>query len=64
MKTSKVISVSIVGERTSRSYNGQFTIKTVMTMKDEFQADLRRRQIIGPSPEGTPQPLIYTGGHL
>jgi hypothetical protein len=54
MKTSKVISVSIVGDRTSRSYSGQFTTKTVMTMKDEFQADLRRRQVIGPSPDGTP----------
>lgn len=54
MKTSKVISVSIVGDRTGRNYNGQFTTKTVSTMKDEFQADLRRRQVIGPSPDGTP----------
>ena len=54
MQTDKVISVNIAGVKTSRVYMGDFTVKTVMSMKDEFNADLRRRQILGPSPEGTP----------
>ncbi len=54
MKTSKVISVNVVGDSTGRSYSGDFTVKMVMTQRDEFHADLRRRQILGPSPDGTP----------
>ena len=54
MQTDKVVSVNIIGVKTGRAYIGDFTIKTVMSMKDEFNADLRRRQILGPSPDGTP----------
>ena len=54
MQTNKVISVNVIGERTGRVYAGDFTVKLIMSQKDEFQADLRRRVILGPSPEGTP----------
>lgn len=55
----KVISVNIIGNRTGRTYSGEFTVKSMMTQKDEFNADLRRRQIIGPSPDGTgPAPAL------
>jgi len=54
MKTSEVFSVNIVGTSTNRSYSGEFTAKTTMTMKDQFAADLKRRQVLGPSPDGTP----------
>ena len=54
MKTSEVFSVNIVGANTKRVYTGEFTTKTTTTMKDEFASDLKRRQVIGPSPDGTP----------
>ena len=54
MKMEKIVSVNIVGDKTGRVYAGEFTMKSVMSQRDEFNADLRRRQIIGPSPEGTP----------
>ena len=54
MQTNKVISVDVIGEKTGRIYKGDFTIKLVLTQRDEFNSDLRRRQILGPSPEGTP----------
>lgn len=54
MKTQETIAISVVGNVTGRSYSGSFTVKTVMTQRDVFSADLMRRQIIGPSPENTP----------
>jgi hypothetical protein len=54
MKTTTVVAVNVVGDVTGRAYSGNFTIKSVLSMRDEFTADLRRRQIIGPSPENTP----------
>jgi len=54
MQTSKVISLSIVGDKTGRVYTGEFTVKTVLSQRDEFKADLVRRQVLGPSPDGTP----------
>lgn len=54
MKTTKVVSVNIVGDRSGNPYTGDFTMKMLMTERDEFNADLRRRQILGPSPDGTP----------
>jgi len=54
METSKPVSISCVGNKTGKPYNGSFTIMTVTTNRIDFQADLRRRQILGPSPDGTP----------
>lgn len=54
MKTQEIISINVVGSTTGRSYSGSFTVKTVMSQRDVFAADLMRRQIIGPSPENTP----------
>ena len=54
METEKVISINTVGEKSGRAYSGSFTVKMMMSQKDEFSADLIRRQIIGPSPDGTP----------
>jgi len=54
MQMDKVVSFNIVGERTGRTYSGSFTFKAMASQRDEFDADLRRRQILGPSPDGTP----------
>lgn len=54
MQTNKVISIDVIGEKTGRVYKGDFTIKLVLSQRDEFNSDLRRRQILGPSPDGTP----------
>ena len=52
MVTTVQISMSEVSE-SGKHYNGTFTIKTVLTRRDNFTADAIRREVLGPSPEGT-----------
>jgi len=52
METTEKFSVSIVGEKTGNVYAGDFTVKTVLTRRDEFIADSRRRELLGANPEG------------
>ena len=43
------------------NYKGIFEVKTKLTRAERFQADQMRRQILGPSPEGTPPlPALQT----
>jgi len=52
METTEKFSVNVIGEKTGTPYAGDFTVKTVLTRRDEFIADSRRRELLGPSPEG------------
>lgn len=54
METTKIKELSITGESTGDTYNGSFTFNVTTTLRIESASDLRRRQIIGPCPDGTP----------
>lgn len=47
METTAKFSVSVIGEETGTSYTGDFVVKTLLTRRDNFAADERKRLIIG-----------------
>jgi hypothetical protein len=47
MNTTKKIQLSTVGRYTGKSYSGSFEVKTVLCRNDHFEADRRRRDILG-----------------
>ena len=47
METTTIVQVSIVGEDTGNPYNGKFKVKTLLTRRDHFVADERRRILVG-----------------
>lgn len=51
MDTIKVIDFNTIGRDTGQAYNGKFKIKAVLSRRDRFAADLRRREIIGANGE-------------
>jgi hypothetical protein len=51
MDTIKVIEFNGIGENTGQSFNGRFKLKTILSRRDRFAADLRRREILGPQSE-------------
>jgi hypothetical protein len=52
MDTIRKISFNSVGQRTQNPYQGSFSIETVLSRRDNFAADERRRVIIGANPAG------------
>lgn len=56
METTSTFSISEVGETSGKSYVGEFKVKTVLTRRELFRIDAVRREIIGPSPEGSVVP--------
>lgn len=52
MDTIKVIEFNTIGKDTGQPYSGKFKIKTVLSRRDRFSADLRRREILGPNGDG------------
>jgi len=52
METTVKFSISVTGEDSGKPYSGDFTVKTMITRRERFQADAIRRDIIGPVPEG------------
>lgn len=62
---SEIISVSVTGESTGTPYMGDFTVKLVLTKKEQFKADAIRREILGPSPTNTePAPKLQTDAYI
>ena len=57
METTTKFSVSLVGESTGKPYSGDFVVKTVLTRRDAFIADERRRLVIGSNAESVPPGL-------
>lgn len=47
METTATFTVNITGEDTGRVYTGKFLVKTILSRKDRFIADERRRVLIG-----------------
>lgn len=45
--------VNEVGELTKERYTGTFRVKRVLTQREEFLSDHRRRAILGPNPENS-----------
>jgi len=43
--------VSVKGETTGHQYLGPFTVKCILTKREEFLSDIRRRELLGPAPE-------------
>jgi hypothetical protein len=55
METTSNFSISEVSE-SGKLYSGSFTVKNTLSRRDRFLADQYRREIIGPSPEGSMVP--------
>jgi hypothetical protein len=58
MENIEVINLSVTGNTTGRSYNGTFKAKTLLTRRDQFAADLKRREIIGSVAPDTAMPAL------
>ena len=58
------ISIDVKGG-SGENYKGVFEVKTSLTRSDRFRADQIRRQIIGPTPDGTaPLPALQTEAYM
>ena len=69
MRSDTSFAISAVGEDSERVYDGSFSVKSTVTRRETFEIDRLRRQIIGPSPDGTPpanqvQAEAYMLAHL
>lgn len=58
MEISSSFTISIVGADTQQAFNGTFKVKALLTRKEQFAADQRRRDILGPNPEAAMPQLI------
>jgi hypothetical protein len=47
METTKPFIIDDIGQRSGRSYEGKFTVKTLLSRRENFVADERRRFILG-----------------
>lgn len=47
MDTIATISLSTTGTTTGQSFAGEFEVKTVLSRRDQFAADQKRREILG-----------------
>jgi hypothetical protein len=52
METTVPITIDVIGQRTGNPYNGKFLVKMVLTRRENFIADERRRMIVGTNPLG------------
>lgn len=50
METTDTFSVNIVGEESGNTYTGTFKVKTLISRRDAFAADEKRRLVIGSNP--------------
>lgn len=57
METTVPFTVNIIGQRTNNPYTGKFTVKTILSRRENFLADERRRFILGMNPAGAPPAL-------
>ncbi len=51
------INLSVVGTRTGKPYSGKFLVKTVLSRRENFMADERRRFILGANALSAPPAL-------
>lgn len=56
-ETTTVLSVSTTGTRTGKPYQGKLTVKTVLSRREAFLADERRRFILGGNAASAPPAL-------
>jgi hypothetical protein len=67
METTATFTINTVGENTGRVYTGKFLVKTVISRRDYFTADERRRMILGANAQAatpTVQGEAYLFGQL
>jgi hypothetical protein len=48
MDTIKTIELVTTGQDTGHPYSGNFEVKTVLSRRDRFAADQKRREVLGP----------------
>lgn len=48
METTAQFSINETGTKSGRLFSGSFTVKTLLTRADQFAADQKRREILGP----------------
>lgn len=58
MEAIDTINLSVIGNTTGSSYEGSFKVKTLLTRRDQFTADLKRREIIGGTNPGEAMPAL------
>ena len=52
--------IDLAGETTGKPFTGTFTVKCVLSKREEMAADIRRRMILGPNPENALNVLAPT----
>jgi hypothetical protein len=52
METTVPFKVSVIGQNTGKPYDGTFTLNLIISRREAFVADERRRTIIGANPLG------------
>ena len=52
METTAKFSISTKGDVSQLPYTGSFTVKTILTRREQFLADQRRREIVGAFADG------------
>jgi len=57
METTVSFQFDEIGQRSGKSFTGKFQIKSVLSRREHFLADERRRFILGPNPAGAPPSL-------
>lgn len=57
MDATSTFNITAVGQRTGRNYTGKFTVKAVLSRRENFLADERRRYILGANAAGAPASL-------
>lgn len=48
-KEPKSFSVSVIGEKTGQQWTGDFSVKTMLSHRDELRRDAIRRELLGPT---------------
>lgn len=58
METTSTFNINLIGDNTGKSYNGEFTVRTILSFRQRAAADEIRRSIIGGNPEFADQNVL------
>jgi hypothetical protein len=50
METTVTFSINVIGEESGNPFTGTFKVKTLLSRREHFAADERRRMIVGANP--------------
>jgi hypothetical protein len=58
LETSKQFDISAIGDETGAHFSGTFKVRTILSRRDQFVADQRRRSILGADAQSAMPGLI------